>query len=81
MLALFYIGLLLSIIGGIWLLVVAFKTSILWGLGTFFIPFVGLVFVFMHWQVAKKPFLLSLLAVVLLIVPVMSEPALLNSLR
>ena len=58
--ALLIIGLALAVIGGIWLLVVAFKTSILWGLGSLLVPFVSLVFVVMHWQASKNPFLLQL---------------------
>ena len=58
------IGLVLAGIGGIAvmvfgviLLVKAFQTSVLWGLGYIFVPFVSLVFVVMHWQETKKPFL------------------------
>ena len=42
---------------GVILLVKAFQTSILWGLGYLFVPFLSLVFVVMHWQETKKPFL------------------------
>ena len=54
-------------VGGIWLLVEAFKESILWGLGSIFIPFVSLVFVIMHWDVSKTPFLIQIGGLVLLI--------------
>jgi hypothetical protein len=74
MFALLIVGGILSIVGGIWLLVVAFKESVWWGLGSFFIPFVGLVFAIMHWQVAKKPFLISLAGAVLLVVVSMKAP-------
>ncbi|MCD4750705.1 MAG: hypothetical protein K8R59_15140 [Thermoanaerobaculales bacterium] len=50
------------------ILIVAFKTHIGWGLGSLFIPFVGLVFVFMHWQKTKTPFLRSLICVAVQIV-------------
>lgn len=53
-------GVLFSIIGGIWILVLAFRTSVLWGLGSFFVPFVGLIFVIKHWHEAKAAFLISL---------------------
>jgi hypothetical protein len=49
------------IVFGIQLLIAAFRTSVLWGLGSLFVPFVSLIFVIMHWNVAKKPFLRSLL--------------------
>jgi hypothetical protein len=58
------IGLVLAGIGGIAvlvfgviLLVKAFQTSVLWGLGYIFVPFVSLIFVIMYWQETKKPFL------------------------
>ena len=54
-------------VGGIWLLVEAFKESVLWGLGSIFIPFVSLVFVIMHWDVSKTPFLIQIGGLVLLI--------------
>ena len=56
-------GIIISLVFGIKLLILAFRTSILWGLGSIFIPFVGLVFVFTHWSEAKSPFLKSLLAI------------------
>ena len=54
------IGLLLNAVGGIWLLVTAFRTSLMWGLLSLFLPFAGLVFAVLHWKDAKKPFLISL---------------------
>jgi len=61
--ALFGIGFLISLIFGIQLLILAFRTSVLWGLGSLFLPLVGLIFIIMHWAEAKKPFLYSLLAI------------------
>ena len=54
------IGALMSIVGGIWFLVAAFQTSIGWGIGCLLCGFVGIAFLFMHWDAAKKPFLVSL---------------------
>jgi hypothetical protein len=61
------IGMGLGLLGGIWLLIVAFKESIWWGLGSLFIPLVSLIFVVLHWSVAKTPFLISLVSVVMVI--------------
>jgi hypothetical protein len=60
--ALLIIGLIISAFAGIWFLVVAFRQSVLWGLGCLFIPFVSLIFLIVHWAEAKRPFLWSLLA-------------------
>ncbi|MBC8026746.1 MAG: hypothetical protein H7Y89_12190 [Steroidobacteraceae bacterium] len=80
MIALFYLGCLISIVTGIWFLVVAFKTSVWWGLGCLILPFVSLIFLFMHWEAAKKPFLWSLLGFVMIIVPVLMHPELMGGL-
>jgi len=45
---------------GIQILIMAFKTSVVWGLVSLFIPFAVLVFVFKHWSQTKQPFLRSL---------------------
>ncbi|MGH2767746.1 MAG: hypothetical protein ACRDIF_02185 [Actinomycetota bacterium] len=52
--------------GGIWTIVLAFKKSVLWGLGAIFVPFVSLVFAILNWSVAKKPFLIAITGFVLL---------------
>ena len=67
--ALSVLGTILALIGGIWLIILAFKESILWGLGCLFIPIISLVFVFMNWEDTKKPFLLNLVGVVLMVLP------------
>jgi hypothetical protein len=55
------VGMITMIVGGIMLLIVAFKENIWWGLGSIFVPpFVALVFLFMHWQKAKKSFFIWL---------------------
>lgn len=56
-----------SLIYGIQILIIAFQTSVLWGLGSLFIGLVGLVFVATHWEETKTPFLRSLLAIPLAI--------------
>ena len=53
---------LIAFAANIWLLIVAFQRSVLWGLAVFFIPFAALVFAVMYWQDAKKPFLIMLVA-------------------
>ncbi len=58
--ALQFLGLIIALIGGIWIIVLAFQESIWWGLGCIFVPFVSLIFAIMHWNIAAKPFLISL---------------------
>jgi len=59
------IGGILAVITAFWYVFEACRVHILWGLAVLLIPGVSLVFLFMHWDVAKKPFLYSLLAMVL----------------
>ncbi|HTU68378.1 MAG TPA: hypothetical protein VMF52_20715 [Steroidobacteraceae bacterium] len=74
MFALLILGGILAVVGGIWLLVVTFQTSVLWGIGSLLIPLVSLIFVAMNWQTTKKPFLIQLAGIVLLIIATMSMP-------
>jgi len=60
------IGMILSLVGGvialvgfIWVVILAFKQSILWGLACI-IPCVQIIFAIMHWEKARKPFLIAL---------------------
>ena len=61
---LFYLtGAIIAFVYGILFLVEAFKVHIGWGLGCLFVPFIPLIFLIIHWDVAKRPFLRSLLAI------------------
>jgi len=57
------IGFLIALVFGVQLLILAFRTSVLWGLGSMLVPFVGLIFIIKYWDEAKKPFLRSLIAI------------------
>lgn len=50
------VGGLVSLAAFVWLLVIAFKESTVWGLACLFIPFAVLVFAFKFWDEAKLPF-------------------------
>ena len=69
------LGGIVGVVGGIWLLVEAFKTSVWWGLGCLLIQFVSLIFVIVHFDVAKKPFFISLAGTAIMIVGIMIIPA------
>jgi hypothetical protein len=55
------------VIGWITILWKAFSEGILWGLGSFFVPLVGLIFVATHWHQAKTGFLLHLVGWIIFI--------------
>lgn len=61
-------GYLVLLVCSILVLIKAFKTSLLWGFGSFFIPLVQLIFVITHWSETKKPFLIGWLVGVPLLV-------------
>ena len=69
--ALIILGALIAFVGGIWLLVVTFQESILWGIGSILLPLVSLIFVVMHWDVSKKPFLIQVVGCVIVIVGIL----------
>ncbi len=48
-----------GVVGSIWLLVTAVRVSPLWFLAVLLIPGAVLVFAYRHWDVARKPFALS----------------------
>ncbi len=65
MLVLIILGWLIASIGGIWLLIRAFKVSVLWGLACIFIPFAYLFWLIQHWESGKHPFFVQILGIVL----------------
>lgn len=70
------IGALITVISGLIFLATAFNTSVLWGLGCIFVPFVSLLFLVMNWDVAKRPFIVNLIGTVLALagyVPLLSS--------
>ncbi len=73
-LALMIVGYVGMLVGGIWLLVVAFKTSVLWGVLSLLVPFAALVFVCKHWDVSKKPFLIQVGGIALAVLGVLLAP-------
>jgi hypothetical protein len=62
------IGVLIGLYYGIRILILAFQTSVLWGLGCLLIPFFEVVYVIAYWDTAKTPFLRMLLAIPLVVV-------------
>jgi hypothetical protein len=51
-------------IGSILFLVEAFREHILWGLACVFLPIVALIFLCLHWKVAKRPFIIKMVGFV-----------------
>jgi hypothetical protein len=67
-LALIALGGIAALITAIMILVEAFKESVLWGLGSLFVPFVILIFVATHWSETGKLFLYNIGASAVLMV-------------
>ncbi|MFC2085762.1 hypothetical protein ACFLRO_00965 [Bacteroidota bacterium] len=61
--ALILVGSVIALIYGIQLIIIAFQTSILWGLVYLFVPFGALIFVILHWEDTSYSFLRSLLSI------------------
>jgi hypothetical protein len=62
-------GLFLGIVGYLWLVVIAFKQRILWGLGLLIFPPLALFFIARHFRLARGPVVVMLLAAVLFATP------------
>jgi hypothetical protein len=60
-----FVGIGIFILGGIFFLIEAFKTSLLWGLGCLFITPVTFFYLFCHWGNAKKPFSIQVIGFVI----------------
>ncbi len=67
MTAVLYIGLGVFVVGGIGLLIAAFRTNVWWGLGCIVIAPVAILYTLLHWQEAKNPFLLQLFGLAILL--------------
>jgi hypothetical protein len=48
------IGGLIAFIGGLMIIIAAFRIHVGWGLGCIFVPFVSIVFIIAHWSEAKR---------------------------
>lgn len=59
-------GFAIFILGSLWYVITAFRVSLWWGLGNIFVPFVSIIFLFVHWKMAIKPFLVSLLGIIVI---------------
>lgn len=61
------IGCLFSAVANIWILVLAFKRHIGWGLACFFIPLASVVFIFMNLPRTAIPFVISIVSMVMMV--------------
>ncbi len=65
---LFLLGLGIFIIGGVYFLITAFGTSVMWGLGCLFVTPVTILYLIFHWEDAKQPFLIQIIGFVIIFV-------------
>lgn len=61
------LGLLLMLVGGVTVLAVAFRESIIWGICALFVPFAKLIFCIGHWEAVQKGVGIHILGVVVLV--------------
>ncbi len=62
----FWLGVLLSAVGGLWLVVNAFRSSgVLWALGSLLVPFVAQLYGVLNFGENKVPLLMSLAGIAL----------------
>lgn len=63
----FWLGVALSVIGGLWIVINAFRTSVLWGLGSLLVPLVSLIFALMNFSENKIPLVISVIGTILVL--------------
>lgn len=64
------VGVLLSLGGSIGYVIEAFRVRWWWGLGCLFFAPASVAFLILHWRVARKPFLISLVGMIVAVVGV-----------
>jgi hypothetical protein len=62
---LLFLGVVLTLIGGIWIIIEAFKESIVWGICSLIIPLVALIFALMHLDRTKRALIIYVVGLVL----------------
>lgn len=62
------VGGLIMFVGFIWMVINAFKTSLVWGICSLLIPLVAMVFAILNWSTNKTAFLIWLAGLVIYIV-------------
>ena len=55
------IGAVLAVIGDLWIVVLAFRTGLLWGLGCLLVPPIGLVYCALNFRQAWKPLVVTII--------------------
>ena len=68
------LGMGITLIGGLWLLIVIFREGLLWGLGALFVPLVSLLFVVTHWEDSKRPFFSQIIGLGIMLAGVCVAP-------
>jgi hypothetical protein len=65
----FYLGMCLTFIGGLWIVVNAFRNGgVLWGVGSLLVPLVGLVYGLLNFAENKLPLVLYAAGIVLCVI-------------
>jgi len=67
-LAILILGWVLGLLGTLWVIVLAWQRSVLWGLVCLLVPIVQLVYIVAHWKEAKEGFFLQIFGFTLVII-------------
>lgn len=74
-----FLGWLLTMVGGVWIMIAAFRESIVWGLCVLLLPIVQPIFIFIHWGQCWRPLLISLFGMATAVAGFFAMPSLLLS--
>jgi hypothetical protein len=74
-----FLGWLLTMVGGVWIMIAAFRESIVWGLCVMFLPIAQPIFICTHWGQCWRPLLISLFGMATAVAGFFAMPNLLLS--
>ena len=66
MIIIFGIGAVLAFVGGLGVLLAAFRTGMLWGIALLLISPLSLIYLVLYWQEAKRPFFLEMIGIIIM---------------
>jgi hypothetical protein len=64
---LLWTGYILSFLGSLWIIVLAWQKGVLWGVGCLVFPLIQLIYVVMNWKETKQAFFLQLAGIAAMI--------------
>jgi hypothetical protein len=62
------LGWIFAFLGGLWIIVLAWQRSVVWGLGCILVPVIQIIYVVLHWKESKEAFFMLLGGLALIVI-------------